>query len=87
MSNRPATYRSELARAAALTRSATTPGHVISAPARQARWDGYLARVDAMGQFEPQERIRRATALRDADLALMRAARKSNRKETKHAKT
>ena len=39
--------------------------------ARDARWQGYLTRVDPDGTLTPKERTRRAKAARKADMAVL----------------
>lgn len=41
---------------------------------RDARWAKYLEKVDAIGEFPPEERIRRAQSLRKADMQRMALA-------------
>jgi hypothetical protein len=60
--------KSPLHRAAALYRVAMVGGAAVSAPARAARLNGYLDRVDPDRQLPEDERAARAHALLRADM-------------------
>jgi len=66
---------SELGKVGVHARLATEDPVRMTEAARRGRWQKYLDRADPKGILDPEERVRRATALRDQDLARMRLAR------------
>jgi len=67
-------FDSHGAAAAAHERWAFVPDRgAATQPARDARWQKYLERVDPLGELDEAERVKRAISLRKADLARMSA--------------
>jgi hypothetical protein len=67
------------------TAAATCDAKARTKPARDARWLGYLSRVDPDHILHPDERERRAKALQRADMARMRLRAHDLAEERKRA--